>query len=192
MNKGSLLPGAKDFVSFLIECALESLNLIGVSVAIASFAFTLYVIPENQDISLKSFVGLVFIFLCVAAILLHAARRAFYKEAIGWPSVISVFLASSIEAPPGIIILLSPSLLFDHGALVAVYKSGEMEELVAIGHVKVVQEDGRIQILLHTEKVDAEKLEGIRQQLSGYLPGLTVKSIVPIRGLQGHQMQGVG
>jgi hypothetical protein len=54
------------------------------------------------------------------------------------------------DGSSGILLLLDRSELFGHDAVVSVYHvdSSDFEELVGVGHVRNIQEDGKIQILL--------------------------------------------
>lgn len=120
-------------------------TLIGLVATIVTFT-----IQAETKISARwTVLGLLLEFALILA-LLELAWRAFLDRRQGLPRVIQS-RKPAVGSDPAIL-LLEPSELYSFGDLVTFYYVGEdqFEELIGIGAVVNIQQDGKIQALLQT------------------------------------------
>jgi len=167
------------FFAFLSESFVDTFNTIGVVAGVIGVILALYVVPSGSKWAVKPiFVGILIIGY-VFVILLNAAHRAYNKDTPEWPRVRNVLLAQSLGTDPGILLLVDPFGMFVQNALVSVHRAGEAEELVAVGKIVSIQEDGRIQVRLFLPTgITDKELENQRMEFAAYAANLKVKSII--------------
>lgn len=86
------------------------------------------------------------------------------------------------------LLLMDPSDLFSHDSLVSIYhvdKDMEMERLVGLGRVLLVQEDGKIQVLVIRDIDFADGWNDIRKNDATKLRCLLVKAALTQTALEG-------
>jgi len=155
----------------------------GPSFAIGSIIVAVILWVFSPTTTIRLVIALpVLLFLVLAALILgKAVLLALQASGQNLPGVIVV------RDGPNPVLLLEHSDLFSHEAVVSIYHIGDdkFERFLGLGWVANVQQDGRIQILMHHQ---AEGYEDIvlrmRQNDAVVLRGILVKPSVPLRYLE--------
>lgn len=121
------------------------ISLIGIILVFVGY----YIVPSSETISAKHVLLIFVVLLYVNFIFIHAAYIAHKNNRVLLPAV-KYSSAPPIAYQPSVaLLLLEDSELFSYDAIVGVYKSeNEIEQLIGIGRVINIQENGKIQILV--------------------------------------------
>jgi len=118
------------------------------------------------------------------AIFYDAAQQAFVQSRPTLPEVLRVQISPRSSDRGSPLLLLEPSILFSHDALVSIYLLDDgFERLIGFGFVINVQEDDKIQIVI-TKPMDQTTWERITNNDAKVLEQLRVKPNVPSRLLE--------
>ena len=155
-------------------------------------AFILWQVDRDTAVPLIIVLPIVALFCVLLVVFLGAAYWNFKARAKGLPRVRLAMKSSSAISSESVVLLLEPSDLFSHNTLVSFYylSDEDFEQLVGLGKVKHVQEDGKIQAeVLYWERESI--LEEIENNDARVLRRIRVKPSVPytyldlIKTLQG-------
>ena len=123
---------------------------VGVVVAIA-LSFVAWKIPPNTPISVYWLVLILIVAILVMAICLKAANTAFEEyQKLRRRNIPGILFVQKDPNTNSIICLLEYSELFAHDMVVSAYytNASGFEVLMAVGFIKNIQSDGKIQIVL--------------------------------------------
>ncbi len=137
--------------------------------------------PPNREVSFDILVPLgVIVFICVASFM-DLSIRMYRRSNRILPKVLAGLAPPKYLDKTIALLLLEPSEILAHDALVSVYiKDNKFEVLLGVGHVFTVQEDGRIQVLITSiEPSQREKALRIVQNDAAILESLIVKATFP-------------
>lgn len=170
----------KNFSTFLLSSFKSTY---GPFIAVIGFILVFigyYVVPEESVLGLRHVLLICAIGLYLIILAFHAAYTAFYESKDYLPDV---RYASEPPKPysSGIaLLILEPSKLFSYDSVVAVYLENDgIEQLVGLGRVINIQENGNIQILVTHDLEHSEEWKDYKQNNSATLRKLLVKPTLP-------------
>lgn len=153
--------------------------LIGVVAFVSSLL--LWRLSPNKNISLG--LALPIGLFCVVLILTlgHAAYQSFKMSKRILPRVLFGKKSSTKDQKTQVLCLLEPSELFSYDAVVSFYYIDEgFEQLIGIGTVINIQEDGKIQVIIaYSRDVYEETINKLAGNNAGVLNKIIVKPNVP-------------
>lgn len=158
-----------------------SLAFIGIILSLLFWHFS-----PNKSISLGWFVPIGVICLIIIITLSDAIYKNFKINRYILPKVLVGREPSTKTQGEKVLCLLEPSELFSHDTLVSFYYIGDenFEQLIGIGTVINIQEDGKIQaVMIYSINEYEEKIKKLAKNDASILRKIRVKPNIPRRYL---------
>jgi len=139
-----------------------------------------FYVPSTETVGLRYVLLYAAVSLYLVFIFIHAAFMAHSKEEDLLPDVRYASEAPQAYQPSVALLLLSPSPLYSYDAVVAVYKEENgIEQLMGLGRVTNVQENGCIQVLVTHDLGYESEWTQYRRNDATLLKQMIVKPTVP-------------
>ena len=149
-------------------------------------ALLLWILSPNKSISLGWVIIIGFFSLIIIVTLGEAAYKSFKISKHILPKVLVGREPYTKTQGEKVLCLLEPSELFSHDTLVSFYYIGDenFEQLIGIGTVINIQEDGKIQaVMIHSLDENEEKIKKLAKNDASILRKIRVKPNIPRRYL---------
>jgi len=143
---------------------LRFYSIQGLLLAVIGLIFSLITwFAVNASTSTKVLVITILVLVVLLVVAINAAYSLFLRRSRVLPKIIAVRPNTSVSNAD-FVCVLEPSEWFSQGILVSFYDyDGKYEQLIGIGRVLIVQDDGKIQVGM---SVNIEGHEGIIERLS--------------------------
>jgi len=152
------------------------ITIIGLVLVFVGYFF----VPSSESIGLRYVLLYVTVSVYLLFIFIHAAYVAHSEQHNYLPDVRYSADAPQAYQPSVALLLLDPSPLFSYDAVVAIYREQNgIEQLIGLGRVTNVQENGSIQVLVTHDLGYEEEWTQFRRNDASLLNQLLVKPTVP-------------
>lgn len=139
-----------------------------------------YFVPSDATVPMRWVIPISVFLLFAIFLFIRAAYTAHHHDRNQLPDVRFVSPPPKMYDPAVALMLLSPSPIFSYDTVVAVYqRSDEMEQLMGLGRVINIQENGMIQVLVIKDLGNADTWKELCSNDAKFLRHLLVKPNVP-------------
>ncbi len=135
-----------------------------------------FLTPADDQVALRWVIVIITACILVSITTLRAAWSAYSSMNVKLPKVLLVKEPPKFMNNAFALFLVEPTPLLSHGAIVSIYYlDDEMEIFCSVGEVINVQEDGKVQILVHEQPEFGRAAEGIMKNSKDERDKLLVK-----------------
>lgn len=160
---------------------LETKGFVLVIMAIV-LPIILWIISPNTTIWIGWFIFFILVCIIIISTFVYAFNKAYSMCQYILPKMLNGKRFPSSENKLDLLCLLESSELFSHGMLVSFYYIDEAlyEQLIGIGYVINVQDDGRIQVRMkYPIKAQSKKIKSLMKNNAITLEKIRVKPTIP-------------
>lgn len=148
------------------------LGFLGLVITVA----TLYFVPNTDVMPVRYAATLLLVCLYFIYVLCNAVWIAFQQGAPKLPKVLRAKRLDSFTTGAEVLILLEPSSLFLHNAVVSIFfVEDDLEQVLSVGRVGMIQDDGKVQVVTSHSEQSKRRWDEILNNDSKVLEKLRVK-----------------